>query len=104
MASCCASSSVGASGARRSRKPAPAASLLIILIGLIALWQLPGLLPSRLNRFTVLVAPFNERDGALGQTGSVVADQLVALLNSTGRVRAQRVARAADRSQRRRWR
>jgi tetratricopeptide (TPR) repeat protein len=68
------------------------ASLLIILIGLVALWQLPGLLPSRLNRFTVLVAPFNERDGSLGQTGSVVADQLVALLNRSGRVRALRVA------------
>jgi tetratricopeptide (TPR) repeat protein len=68
------------------------ASLVIILIGLIALWQLPGLLPSRLNRFTVLVAPFNERDGSLSQTGSVVADQLVTLLNDSRRVRAQRVS------------
>jgi tetratricopeptide (TPR) repeat protein len=69
------------------------ASLIIILIGLFALWQLPSLLPSRLDRFTVLVAPFNERDGSLSQTGREVAGQLAQVLSaSSARVRVQTIA------------
>jgi tetratricopeptide (TPR) repeat protein len=68
-------------------------SLLIVALALLAIWQTPGLLPSRLDRFTVLVAPFNERDGTVGQTGREVAGQLARLLASDpgGRIRAQTI-------------
>lgn len=60
-------------------------SVVVILIGLLALWQLPNLLPNRMNRFIVLVAPFNDADNQVSATGSAMADQLVKLLNDSRR-------------------
>jgi tetratricopeptide (TPR) repeat protein len=68
-------------------------SLLFVLIVLLVVWRVPNLLPSRADRFTVLVAPFNERDGSVGQTGHEVAGQLARLLSedASGRIRAQTI-------------
>jgi tetratricopeptide (TPR) repeat protein len=59
-------------------------SLVFVLLVLLVVWRMPGLLPSRANRFNVVVAPFSERDGTVGQTGREVADQLVRLLSNDG--------------------
>jgi tetratricopeptide (TPR) repeat protein len=55
--------------------------LLICLLAFFLLTRLTGLMPNRLDRFVVLVAPFNERDGSVSQTGRAVADQLVDALD-----------------------
>jgi superkiller protein 3 len=57
--------------------------LLLCLLAFFLVSRLSGLMPSRLDRFVVLVAPFNERDGSISQTGRTVADQLVAVLNDS---------------------
>jgi tetratricopeptide (TPR) repeat protein len=74
------------------------AALVLIVIGVLALRQMPQLFaPNRVarsNQLVVLVAPFYELDGSISQTGRTVADQLVEILpeRSGGRVLAQRVA------------
>ncbi len=67
--------------------------LLLAGVAFFILSRLSALMPSRLDRFTVLVAPFNERDGSISQTGRTVADQLVVVLNhdSSQRISAVRV-------------
>ncbi|HEY3231621.1 MAG TPA: tetratricopeptide repeat protein, partial [Roseiflexaceae bacterium] len=70
--------------------------LVVMLIGLFALTWVPTLRPNRLDQFIVLVAPFNDPDGTVSQTGRSVADQLTATLASDGRVRAQRMPRPPD--------
>src|SRR5579859_6218322 len=52
---------------------------LTILI-LLLVWRLPGLFSSHTDHFVVLVAPFRDTGGTVGQTGRVVASQLVAQL------------------------
>jgi tetratricopeptide (TPR) repeat protein len=66
--------------------------LVIILIGLVAFWQVQNLLPNRIDRFLVLVAPFSDRGGSVSQTGRAVADGLTAPLTGQG----LRVVRIAD--------
>ena len=68
--------------------------LVLLLFALLALPRVPRVLgPAQTDQFVVLVAPFREPDGSVGQTGRSVADQLVQILpeKSGGRVRAQRV-------------
>lgn len=93
-------------------EPAPAASLadralalgrqralvLVVVVGLLALlaaWQLYRLAAAPASgQFVVLVAPFHEPGGAVGQTGREVAAALAAALpNDTGgRVAARTIA------------
>ena len=71
------------------------AALGIILIGLLALPRLPRmLLGQQTDQFVVLIAPFRDQDGTVGQTGRSVAGQLVDVLpeRSGGRVVARGVA------------
>ena len=54
------------------------AVLVLLLFAVLALPRVPRVLgPSPTDQFVVLVAPFREPDGSVGQTGRSVADQLV---------------------------
>jgi tetratricopeptide (TPR) repeat protein len=64
--------------------------LLLALLAFFLVTRLSAFMPSRLDRFVVLIAPFNERDGSISQTGRTVADQLVDVLNDNS-ISAQRV-------------
>lgn len=65
--------------------------LVALLIGVVAIWNLPFLTSSQANRFLVLVAPFRGPDGQADQGGRAVAQQLAALLPEAtgGRVTAR---------------
>jgi tetratricopeptide (TPR) repeat protein len=67
------------------------AVLAVILIGALVFQRLPRVSAPQPEQFVVLVAPFQEPDGTVGQTGRSVAAQLVELLPeaSSGRVLAQ---------------
>jgi tetratricopeptide (TPR) repeat protein len=68
------------------------ASLLILLIAIMAIWRLPTLLSNQEDRFIILVAPFHEQNQELSQTSYTLADQFVDLLERDGRVVAHRVS------------
>jgi tetratricopeptide (TPR) repeat protein len=65
--------------------------LVALLIGVVAIWNLPFLTSSQANRFLVLIAPFRGPDGQADQGGRAVAEQLAALLPDVtrGRVAAR---------------
>lgn len=48
----------------------------IILVGLLALWFVPRLMPAPADQFVVIVAPFQDSDGQISQSGRTVARQL----------------------------
>ncbi|NOK62991.1 MAG: TPR domain protein, putative component of TonB system [Chloroflexi bacterium AL-W] len=48
----------------------------VILVSLVALWLVPGLLPAPADQFVVIVAPFQDPDGQISQSGRTVARQL----------------------------
>ena len=71
------------------------AVLFIILVAVLALQRLPRVVsPDRTDQLVVLVAPFRELDGSVGQTGRSVAEQLVATMQESGdrRVVARTIA------------